>query len=76
MTTTEPPRARPKAVRDSKPRTSSRTELRSWRLPECLPRMLGRCPNPRVTSNMWGHPSHGMHTGIRALVIATRESIG
>jgi hypothetical protein len=49
MTTTEPPRARPKAVRDSKPRTSSRTELRSWRLPECLPRMLGWCLNP------WSH---------------------
>ena len=29
------------------PRTSSRTELRSWRLSECLPRMLGWCPNPR-----------------------------
>ena len=27
---------------------------------ECLPRMLGWCPNPRSPQTCGGHPSHGM----------------
>jgi hypothetical protein len=47
MTTTETSTGPTEACATPSPRTSSRTELRSWRLSDCLPRMLGWCPNPR-----------------------------
>ena len=63
-------------MRDSKPEdvvAHGIAILEAVGMPAEDARLVSESP---VTSDMWGHPSHGMHTGIRALVVATRESIG